>query len=89
MTMRVDFAEGTGSSGFFGIPYLRIAVPSWRFVGIHRVPDEKPALSREEIVRLFDGELNPRRKRKLTDHEEAEKRLASRIRGALYEERKA
>lgn len=68
---------------------FRIAVPSWRAVGINTNPEpvaELPALSREEIQSLFQGELNGRVRRKsgLTPREEQEKSLALRIRSALY-----
>jgi hypothetical protein len=70
--------------------YFRIAIPSWRFVGIRvekRDNDAPAALSREEMQALFDGELNPRRTRraKLTEFEEREKALQQRIRDALYD----
>lgn len=68
---------------------FRIAVPSWRAVGINTNAEpaaEHPALSREEIQSLFHGELNGRVRRKsgLTPREEQEKSLARRIRSALY-----
>lgn len=68
---------------------FRIAVPSWRSVGINTNAApvaEHPALSREEIQSLFHGELNGRVRRKpgLTPREEQEKSLARRIRSALY-----
>lgn len=68
---------------------FRIAVPSWRAVGINTNAApvlEHPALSREEIQTLFHGELNGRVRRKpgLTPREEQEKSLAMRIRSALY-----
>lgn len=69
--------------------YLRIAVPSWRSIGIHPQPEpveEQPVVSREELQSLFHGELNGKAKRKsgLTAREEQEKSLARRIRRALY-----
>lgn len=68
---------------------FRIAVPSWRAVGITAgAPRDEaaPALSREEIQALFRGELAARVRRKsaLTEREEQEKWLARRIRSALY-----
>lgn len=69
--------------------YLRIAVPTWRSIGIHHQPEpvvEQPTVSREEIQSLFHGELNgkAKKKSKLTAREEQEKSLARRIRRALY-----
>lgn len=68
---------------------FRIAVPSWRSVGINTAPEpvaEASGLSREEIQSLFHGELNGRVRRKpgLTPREEQEQSLAMRIRLALY-----
>ena len=41
--------------------FLRIAIPSWRFVGIHVDPDPEPeTVSREELQTLFRGELSPK-----------------------------
>lgn len=66
--------------------FLRIAIPSWRFVGIHIEPDPEPeTLSKEELQTLFRGELAPKaKKRVLTESEEREKSIANRIRQALY-----
>lgn len=80
-----DFAASVLSAPSF----LRIAVPSWRAVGISMQVEpepEAPTLSREEIQSLFYGELNGSMpgKRKLTRAEEREKNLAERIRQALY-----
>lgn len=80
-----DFAASLLSAPSF----LRIAVPSWRSVGINtKVEAETDAqkLSREEIQSLFHGELNGRTpgKRRLTKVEERETHLADRIRHALY-----
>ncbi len=68
---------------------LRIAIPTWRSIGIHHQPEpvvEQPILSREELQSLFHGELNgkAKKKSKLTAREEQEKSLAKRIRRALY-----
>lgn len=66
--------------------FLRIAIPSWRFVGIHLERDAEPeTVSREEIQTLFQGELASRaRKRKLTEQEERDQSVANRLRQALY-----
>ncbi|MCV2873262.1 hypothetical protein OEZ71_13255 [Defluviimonas sp. WL0050] len=65
---------------------LRIAIPSWRFVGIHVEPEpEFETVSREEIQALFSGELKSRpRRRDLTDDEEYQKLLSTKLRRALY-----
>ena len=67
---------------------LRIAIPSWRAVGLPISPEPEPEnlLSREEIQFLFRGDLkaNARRKAALTWREEQEKSLALRLRRALY-----
>ncbi|SPH18296.1 hypothetical protein DEA8626_01831 [Defluviimonas aquaemixtae] len=80
-----DFAASVLSAPSF----LRIAVPSWRSVGINtqvEAEPESPTLSREEIQALFHGELNGRTpgKRRLTNTEKEERDLAERIRQALY-----
>ncbi|MFZ5708506.1 MAG: hypothetical protein ACOY4T_02300 [Pseudomonadota bacterium] len=63
---------------------LRIAVPSWRFVGFPPRPGpEASRLSREEIVSLFERELG-RRRRALTESEQRQSELARSIRRALY-----
>ncbi len=78
------------TASVFNAPsYLRIAVPTWRSIGIHHQPEpvaEQPTVSREELQSLFHGELNGRAKKKskLTPREEQEKTLAKRIRRALY-----
>lgn len=68
--------------------FLRIAIPSWRAIGIQYRPEpeeETATLSREEIQSLFDGELRPKaQRRRLTEWEEREKSLAQRMREALY-----
>ncbi len=92
MTTRFADMLASDAGSIFSTPsYLRIEIPSWRFVGIRLerkpVPEEKPSgLSREEIQTLFQGDLNPKAKRKLTDYEEREQALQSRIRDALYAE---
>ncbi|MDI3335121.1 hypothetical protein QKW60_01770 [Defluviimonas aestuarii] len=65
---------------------LRIAIPSWRFVGIHIEPEpEFETVSREEIQALFSGELTSRsRRRGLTEDEEYQKSLSRKLRRALY-----
>ncbi|GAB4388114.1 hypothetical protein [Albidovulum sp.] len=80
------------ASSVMSAPSLRIAVPSWRLVGIHPVMEEaRPAetLSREEIQALFHCELNgrPHRRSDLTSREERERAIARRIRKALYPDR--
>jgi len=78
------------SAPFFSAPsFLRIAVPSWRSIGIQYRPEpveETVSLSREEIQALFQGELSPKSKHrgKLTDWEQREKSLADKMRQALY-----
>ncbi len=90
MTTRLGAILAHEASALLAAPsYLRIAIPSWRFVGIRVQPksESKPkSLSREELQMLFDGDLNPRRARraKLTELEEREKALQQRIRDALY-----
>lgn len=75
--------------------FLRIAVPSWRSIGLYPrfnaviVRDEEvpsTGLSREELQSLFGGELRARSHKPvaLTDAETQEKRLSGRIRDALY-----
>lgn len=67
--------------------FLRIAIPSWRSIGIQYRPEPAPepaSLSREEIQSLFHGELKPASRRKLTEGEEREQSLADRMRKALY-----
>ncbi len=68
--------------------FLRIAIPSWRSIGIQYRPEpvaEPASLSREEIQSLFHGELRPAsRAPKLTEAEEREQSLADRMRKALY-----
>jgi hypothetical protein len=92
MTTRFADMLASDAGSIFSTPsYLRIAIPSWRFVGIRLVrkpaPGPKPSgLSREEIQTLFDGDLNPKTQRKLTEFEEREQALQSRIRDALYAE---
>jgi hypothetical protein len=68
---------------------LRIAIPSWRAVGIHQQTHteiEGVMLSREELQNLFRGELNDkvRKRGSLTAREEQEKTLSKRLRRALY-----
>lgn len=67
--------------------FLRIAVPSWRRMGEDPpAAPLSPALSREEIQRLFQRELSghARRKPALTDREVHENSLARQLRTALY-----
>lgn len=89
MTMQTEITGSAGSAEGFGFfPYFRIAIPSWRFSRAVSIASEpkSPTLSREEIVRIFDGDLKEirRRRRKLTELEESEQALSSRIRSALY-----
>lgn len=67
---------------------LRIAIPSWRSVGLPLCPEppSEATLSREEIQYLFQGDFkaNAKRKSTLTRREEQEKSLALRLRRALY-----
>jgi hypothetical protein len=92
MTTRFADMLASDAGSIFSTPsYLRIAIPSWRFVGIRLerkpAPEQKPSgLSREEIQTLFHGDLNPRTQRKLTEFEEREQALQTRIRDALYAE---
>ena len=78
-----------GASIFSAPSFLRIAIPSWRAIGIQVRPslgEEPESLSREEIQRLFHGDLDPwaRKRPPLTDREKQEKSLADKMRAALY-----
>ena len=77
-----------GASIFSAPSFLRIAIPSWRAIGIQVRPDgdATESLSREEIQRLFHGDLDPwaRKRPPLTDREKQEKSLADKMRAALY-----
>ncbi|MEZ5772682.1 hypothetical protein LX70_01679 [Defluviimonas denitrificans] len=77
-----------GASIFSAPSFLRIAIPSWRAIGIGYRPDgdATESLSREEIQRLFHGDLDPwaRKRPPLTDREKQEKSLADKMRAALY-----
>jgi hypothetical protein len=89
MTTRfAEFLAQDGGSALSARSYMRIAVPSWRFVGIRverKVPESKPSgLSREEIQSLFLNDLHPRSKARLTELEAREKELQKKIRDALY-----
>jgi hypothetical protein len=90
MTTRfAEFLAQDGGSALSARSYMRIAVPSWRFVGIRveKAPEAKPTgLSREEIQSLFLHDLHPRSKARLTDLEAREKELQQKIREALYAE---
>lgn len=83
-------SQSSVGASFFSAPsFLRIAIPSWRAIGIqYRLDhaDAPDALSREEIQRLFHGDLDPwaRKRRPLTDREKQEKSLADKMRAALY-----
>ncbi|MGB3317275.1 MAG: hypothetical protein WBB85_23050 [Albidovulum sp.] len=87
MTPSMEFSS-TSADATLTAPrsFLRIAIPSWRFVGIHIEPDAEPVtLSKEELQTLFRGELSSRsKKRVLTENEEQEQSVADRIRRALY-----
>lgn len=65
---------------------LRIAIPSWRLRFRSVATEPAPlGLSREEIQKIFDRDLNPwKRRRSLTQREEQQKDMASRLRAALY-----
>lgn len=86
----LDVAQFSLGSAVFSAPsFLRIAIPSWRAIGIQYQPEpaeETTSLSREEIQALFRGELSPDtdKDRFLTDWERQEKSLADRMRRALY-----
>lgn len=84
MALHEQFAADPSRSSASSL--LRIAIPSWRFVGIHIEPEPEPEpVSREEIQALFSGELTSRaRRRGLTDDEERQKSIALKIRRALY-----
>lgn len=84
MAFNEHYAGGAVQSSASSL--LRIAIPSWRFVGIHFEPgSDVDAVSREEIQALFHGELNPKSNRKgLTEAEERQRSLARKIRNALY-----
>lgn len=83
-----DYAKISASKG-----HLRIAVPSWRSVNGNMFADAKPdqLLSREEIQRLFHGDLFQRtltfrsqKRSGLTYAEKQEKSVSMRLREALY-----
>ncbi|MCA0273140.1 MAG: hypothetical protein LCH69_13925 [Proteobacteria bacterium] len=86
----LDVAQSSFGSAIFSAPsFLRIAIPSWRAIGIQYQPEpveETASLSREEIQALFRGELSPdgRKGPTLTDWEQQEKSLADKMRRALY-----
>lgn len=86
----LDVAQSSFGSAILSAPsFLRIAIPSWRAIGIQYRPEpveESTSLSREEIQSLFRGELNPNagKHRNLTDWEQQEQSLADRMRRALY-----
>lgn len=88
----LDVAQSTFGAALLSAPsFLRIAIPSWRAIGIQyrpETPDEETTLSREEIQSLFHGELSPnaRKRAVLTDWEQQEKSLAGKMRQALYPE---
>ena len=90
MTTRfAEFLAQDGASALSARSYMRIAVPSWRFVGIRverRTEPEPLGLSREEIQALFLHDLHPRSKARLTALEAREKELQQKIRDALYSE---
>lgn len=84
--------SGYGAPMFSAPSFLRIAVPTWRSLGIHYRPDpvaEPPSLSREEIQSLFHGELSQKSSKRcvLTAAEARQKSLAEKLRQALYPER--
>lgn len=65
---------------------LRIAIPAWGTLRSRAASEqaEPKTLSREEVARLFHGDLNPSRPRKLTETETRERDLQDSIRRALY-----
>lgn len=65
---------------------LRIAVPSWSFLGrsTKEAEPEPNRLSREEIMNLFQGELRAGKARKLTEAEQRDQDMQDSIRRALY-----
>lgn len=88
----LDVAQSSFGAALLSAPsFLRIAIPSWRTIGIQYRPateEEAASLSREEIQSLFHGELNPKGRKRhiLTDWEQQEKSLADKLRRALYPE---
>jgi|GEM_PF-4559985 len=96
--MRTDFAQGAGAPFLSGLlPSLRIAIPSWRFVGIQRTAEVRRArVSREEIASLFGSDLGATRAGaapeagaagtppSAADPDAQERAIANRIRRALY-----
>lgn len=88
----LDVAQSTFGAAIFSAPsFLRIAIPSWRAIGIQYRPEpvaEETSLSREEIQALFHGDLSPNTGKRavLTDGEQREKSLADKLRRALYPE---
>ncbi|MGL4280882.1 MAG: hypothetical protein ACRCS0_10985 [Albidovulum sp.] len=89
----LDVAQSSFGSAILSAPsFLRIAIPSWRAIGIQYRPEpaeEHTSLSREEIQALFRGELSPNtgKYRNLTEREQEEVSLAERMRRALYPDR--
>lgn len=63
---------------------FRIAIPAFRTAPLPEPVPVETGLSKQEILQLFAGELNAARLPRLTEGEERERELASRIRGALY-----
>lgn len=90
MMKDLDVAQpGYGMPVFSAPSFLRIAIPTWRSLGIQYRADtevEPASLSREEIQSLFHGELSQKSTKRcvLTDAEAREKSLAEKLRQALY-----
>jgi hypothetical protein len=87
MTMKIETDFRMSFARFVTPSYFRIAIPSWRFVGVEMKPKPKPeGLSREELLDLFGRDLNPsdKKRQKLTKTEVQEQDLALNIRRALY-----
>jgi hypothetical protein len=83
MTMSADVPSG-GFRSFLAAPALRIAIPAWGRAEVREIPT-RPALSREEVARLFEGDLLPAPPvPRAVSEAERQRKAALRIRRALY-----
>ena len=67
--------------------FLRIAIPSWRWVGFGRhTPRPEPHVSKGELQELFDHDLrsNPDWRKSLTQKESDQLEKSQSARNALY-----
>ncbi|MFN0113063.1 MAG: hypothetical protein ACKVPY_00120 [Paracoccaceae bacterium] len=87
MAMSSDLDAATGPQRAAGrLAHIRIAIPSFRWMGAESWRRSAPALlSREELLSIFGGEFTRLRQRpKLTEREKHEREIARSIRQALY-----